>query len=317
MTPEPPKARVLFVDDEPDLLSGLARSLRSRHFEIRTAPDGETALRLLKESGPFEVIVSDLRMPVMDGVTLLHCARSVAPDTVRVLFTGQLDIEHALAAVNDGAVFRFMVKPSSTIMILATLRAAVEQYRLVTAERVLLEQTLRGSIQALSEVLALASPLAFGRAARLRKAVAALVSAAGIAKSWHVEIAAMLSQIGCVTLPPATLEKVYQGEMLSGPEQAMISRLPAVTEQILSHIPRLEPLLEILRYSQKHFDGTGPPADAPAGEDLPWGSRALKVVLDLDALETEYDSPSLAFDTLLCHEGWYDPVILKSLAEIR
>jgi response regulator RpfG family c-di-GMP phosphodiesterase len=317
MTPEPPKARVLFVDDEPDLLSGLSRSLRSRHFDIRTVTNGETALRLLKENGPFEVIISDLRMPAMDGVTLLHMARSISPDTVRVLFTGQLDIEHALAAVNDGAIFRFMVKPSSTIMILATLRAAVEQYRLVTAERVLLEQTLRGSIQALSEVLALASPPAFGRASRLRKAAAALVSAAGIAESWHVEIAAMLSQIGCVTLPPNTLEKVYQGEGLSESEQTMLSRLPAVTEQILSHIPRLEPVLEILRYSQKRFDGTGPPEGGPAGEELPWGARALKVVLDLDALETEYDSPSLAFDTLLGRGGWYDPAILKSLAEIR
>ena len=317
MMPEPAKARVLFVDDEPDLLAGIVRTMRPSAFEAKTATDGESALKMLQKDGPFLAIVSDLRMPVMDGITLLQLARRVAPDAMRILFTGQLDIEHAMAAVNDGAVFRFLIKPCPTIVILSTLRAAAEQHGLITAERVLLEQTLRGSIQALSDVLALASPMAFGRATRLRKAVASLAAATGTAESWHVEIAAMLSQIAYVTLPPATLAKIYVGDGLSEAEQAMLDRLPALTEQILGRIPRLDPVLEILRYSNKRFDGLGPPVEAPSGEDLPWGARVLKVVLDLDALESEFDSPALAFDTLLGRDGWYDPAILKTVADIR
>jgi response regulator RpfG family c-di-GMP phosphodiesterase len=310
------KPRVLFVDDDADFLAAMARSLRSSQFEVTTASSGSSALEILQRSGPFAVLVSDLRMPGMGGVELLGHARRLAPDTSRVLFTGQLDIEHALSAVNEGAIFRFIVKPCSTVMVAATIKAAMEQNRLVTAERVLLEQTLRGSIQALTDVLGLTSPIAFGRATQLRQTVCALASSMRIAESWHVEIAAMLSQIGYITLPPTTLEKVYKGEVLSRPEQAMLSRMPAVAEQVLSHIPRLEPVLELLRYSQNRYDGAGVPG-GPAGEQLPWGSRVLKVILDLDALEREYESQSLAFDTLLGRKGWYDPAILQTLVEIR
>jgi len=311
------KPRVLFVDDDADFLAGMARSLRSREFEVVTASSGDAALDILRKSGPFAVLVSDLRMPGMGGVQLLGLARRIAPDTSRVLFTGQLDIEHALSAVNEGAIFRFIVKPCATVVVAVTIKAAIEQYRLVTAERVLLEQTLRGSIQALTDVLALASPVAFGRATQLRQTVCALASSMSIAESWHVEIAAMLSQIGYITLPPSTLEKVYNGEVLSQAEQAMLTRMPGLAEQVLSHIPRFDPVLEILRYSQNRFDGSGAPPASPAGEQLPWGARVLKVILDLDALERVYESQSFAFDTLLGRKGWYDPAILQALVEIR
>lgn len=316
-TPSSTRPRVLFVDDEQDFLAAIARSLRSSQFEVTTASSGAAALEILRTKGPFAVLVSDLKMPGMGGVELLRQARSIAPDTCRVLFTGQLDIEHALSAVNDGAIFRFMVKPCAIIVVATTIKAAADQYRLVTAERVLLEQTLRGSVQALTDVLGLASPMAFGRATRLRQMVSVLVCAMHISESWDVEIAAMLSQLGYVTLPPPTLEKVFRGEELSEPEQAMISRLPAVTDQILKNIPRLEPVLEILRYSQKHFDGTGPPTGGPVGEELPWGARALKAILDLDALETECGSPSNALDKLMGRGGWYDPAILAALKEVQ
>ena len=184
--PEPGRPRVLIVDDEPDLLAGLVRALRSEHFVLITAGSGADALDLLENHGPFAVIVSDLRMPVMDGVELLGRARAVCPDTVRILFTGQPDMEKAIAAVNEGAIFRFITKPCSRVVLALTLKGAVEQHRLITAERVLLEQTLRGSIKALTDVLGLASPMAFGRATRLRHSVSGLISAMGIVQGWHV-----------------------------------------------------------------------------------------------------------------------------------
>jgi response regulator RpfG family c-di-GMP phosphodiesterase len=319
MSAAPPtsRPRVLFVDDEPDFLAAITRSLRSSQFEVSTAGNGASALETLQKNGPFAVLVSDLKMPGMGGVELLRQAHRIAPDTCRVLFTGHLDIENALAAVNDGAIFRFIVKPCAIVVVAATIKAAAEQYRLVTAERVLLEQTLRGSVQALADVLALASPMAFGRATRLRKSVSALAAAMHIDESWHVEIAAMLSQMAYVTLPPETLEKVFRGEPLNEREQAMIARLPTVTEQVLNKIPRLEPVLEILRYSEKHFDGSGTPAGGLAGEELPWGARALKIIFDLDAIEKEWESAAQAFDILRAREGWYDPAILKAYAEIQ
>ena len=311
------KPRILFVDDEPALLAALGRNLRSEHFELATATSGAAAIQMLRHQGPFAVIVSDLRMPEMDGVQLLRTARKVSPDTVRVLFTGQPDMERAIAAINEGEVFRLITKPCPRVQMAVMLQSAIKQYQLITAERVLLEQTLRGSIKALTEILSLTNPLAFGRASRLRQSMSALVSALGIPVNWHLEVAAMLSQIGCVLLSPVTIEKVYAGEPLSETEEDTMGRLPEVVEDILGNIPRLEPVREILRYQNKHFDGTGFPADTVCGEVIPWGARALKVVLDLDALETEGYTESLAFDIMRGRKGWYDPEILGSLAELR
>ncbi|SRR5579883_107575 len=312
-----PKPRILFVDDDPDLLAAIVRNLRSEHFEVATASSGADAIEMLRAQGPFAVIVSDLRMPYMDGVELLRAARTLSPDTVRVLFTGQPDMERAIAAVNQGEIFRFLTKPCPRVPMALMLKGAVQQHELITAERILLEQTLRGSIQALTDMLALTNPLAFGRASRLRQSMSALVAALGIPVNWHLEVAAMLSQIGYVLLPPATLEKVYAREELSDAEEQMMRRLPDLVEEILGNIPRLEPVREILKYQDKHFDGSGFPADALLGERIPWGARALKVMLDLDTLENEGNPESLAFDILRGRKGWYDPEILETLAELR
>lgn len=314
---ETSKPRIVFVDDEPALLSTITRNMRSEHFEVDTASSAAAALDILRDKGPFAVIVTDLRMPEMDGVELLQRVRKLSPDTVRVLFTGQCDMERAIAAINEGEVFRIITKPCSRVSMALTLKGAVDQYRLITAERVLLEQTLRGSIKALTEILSLTNPLAFGRASRLRQSMSTLVAALGIPVNWHLEVAAMLSQIGCVLLPPATLEKVYAKQPMSDIEQNIMRRLPEVVEEILAHIPRLEPVREILRYQDKHFDGTGFPIDAVAGTSIPWGARALKVILDLDLLETEGYAEVLAFDILRGRNGWYDPQILGAMAESR
>lgn len=308
--------RILLVDDEPNILEAHRRSLRNL-FEVVTAADGAGALQTLKQNGPFATIVSDLRMPEMDGVALLQQARQAAPDTVRVLFTGQPDLKNAIAAVNEGAIFRFLIKPCPPETLRKTLEAAVQQYRLVTSEHILLEQTLRGSIKAVTDILALANPAAFGRALRARTAVIAVMDYFAIADRWAVEVAAMLSQIGFVALPRATIEKLYQGQPVTREEQGMIARLPAVVEDILANIPRLDPVRQILRYHQKGYDGTGMPYDDVRGQKIPWGARVLRIVLDLDALEAQEVPLDLALDTLRGRSGSYDPSILQALAEIR
>jgi response regulator RpfG family c-di-GMP phosphodiesterase/GGDEF domain-containing protein len=305
------------VDDEPALLAGLARTLRSEHFQIATSDSPAAALELLRTHGPFAVIVSDLHMPEMDGVTLLQRALSCSPDTVRVLFTGQPDMENAIEAVNKGAIFRFMVKPSSRVVLAMTLKAAVAQNRLLTAERVLLEQTLHGSIKALTDVLSLAAPMAFGRAARLRQTVRSLAAACGVSELWHIEVAAMLSQIGCVTLPPATLERVYNGKSLDEAEQRMAARLPEFVEQVLANIPRLDKVREILQFQRRPSAAGSSPAGTAGDGSAPWGARALKLAHDLDVLESEGMPTSPALEALAAREGWYDLEILRRLTEMR
>ena len=129
--PEPKRPRILIVDDDELIFNALKRQLRSR-FDVTTATQGKEALRLVMSQDPYAVVVSDLRMPEMDGVTLLYLIRQVTPDTVRVLLTGKPDLEAATSAINEGNIFRFLNKPCPTGMLLRALEAAVEQYRLMT-----------------------------------------------------------------------------------------------------------------------------------------------------------------------------------------
>lgn len=307
-----PRPRILCVDDEQNVLDGLQRTLRSI-FVVETAIGGRLGLEILQAKGPFVVVTSDLRMPLMDGVEFLSRARALAPDAVRVLLTGQADMESAIGAVNDGNIFRFLCKPCPTGVLVRALMACAEQHRLLTAEKVLLEQTLRGSIKALTDILALTNPAAFGRATRVQRTVAEIMAHFEIAERWPVEVAAMLSQIGYVTLPQRTQDKIYKGEQLTDSESAMVDRVPQVAEQFLASIPRLELVRDILKLYPQDFAG----AEREKIPPLAWGARALRIALDYDVLESERGTQEGLFDILRGRTGLYDPEILEAFAELR
>ena len=206
--------KVLLVDDDNNILDGYRRSL-SRDFLMETALGGEQALKLVADSGPYAVVVSDMRMPGMDGIQLLTKIKTQSPDTIRVMLTGNADMDTAIDAINEGSIFRFLNKPCSKETMAKTLTAALVQYRMVIAEKQLLEQTLSGSIQVLTEVLSLVNPAAFSRAERARRYIHHVVTSMKLGNLWQHEVAAMMSQLGCVTLPSETIEAVYAGQKLS------------------------------------------------------------------------------------------------------
>ncbi len=304
------KPRVLCVDDEPNVLEGLSLHLR-RRYAVATATSGAAALVQLARDPAPAVVISDMRMPVMDGAALLGRARDLAPDTVRMLLTGQADLASAIKAVNHGQLFRFLTKPCQPADLLAAVEAAVRQHELLTAERVLLEETLHGSIRALTEVLALTSPACFGRATRMKSQVSALARAAGLSERWQVEVAAMLSQLATITLPAETAERLCAGRPLSEPEARMVERLPEITERLLGAIPRLELVREILALHLR------PNAGREASDAARRGAQVLRVVADLDALEAGGQPMARAFDTLRGRAGVYDADVLAAYAELR
>ncbi|MFN8546229.1 MAG: response regulator [Candidatus Binatia bacterium] len=307
--------RVLCVDDEPNVLEALVRQLR-RRFTVSTAGGGAAGLDLLAREEPFAVVVSDMRMPGMDGAAFLARVREQAPDTVRILLTGHADLAAAAAAVNDGQIFRLLTKPCPPTDLAQALNAAVEQHRVITVERVLLEETLRGCVKALTDILALANPAAFGRATRAQQRVSGLATKLDVPDRWQLDVAAMLSQIGCVTLPPETADKLYHGQSLAPAEQEMADRLPDVAGTLLGSIPRLEEVRNVLVYQAKHYDGAGTPRDAVCGADIPWGARALKLVVDYDVLEAQGVGSDLALATMRGRDGWYDPQLLDAFGEL-
>jgi response regulator RpfG family c-di-GMP phosphodiesterase len=311
------KPRILCVDDEPQILEGLSPHLR-RHYELDTATSGLAALEMLAREPAVAVIMSDMRMPGMDGATFLARARQVAPDAVRMLLTGQADMDAAAAAINEGQIFRLLTKPCPPPTLLAAFSSAVEQHELITAERVLLEQTLHGSIKTLTDVLALVSPTSFGRATRIKQLVSDLAERLAIRERWQVEVAAMLSQLGCITLPAETAESVYYGRPLSADEQKLVDRLPALTEELLGNIPRLEAVREILKTYPKPYRSDDGVQSDPRKRIVAQGAQLLKVAVDFDALESsEVASSSLAVDTLRGRVSQYAPEVLQALVAAR
>ena len=303
--------KVLFVDDDANILASYQRSLR-KQFNPTTAVSGDEALTKIEHEGPFAVVVADMQMPGMNGLELLLKIQHLAPDTVRIMLTGNADQKTAVEAVNQGHVFRFLNKPCEPDSLAHSLETAIQQYSLITAERELLEKTLSGTIKLLTEILANLEPESFGRSKKIRDYAKAFAQTSKSNQAWALEAAAMLSQIGFITLPGATIAKIRSHQDLEGPEQQMLLRLPQMGYNLLANIPRLEPVAEIVLYQNKNFDGSGFPVDNQAGEDIPVGARILRVMADLVALEQDRIPTAKALEMMRKRKGCYDPRVLDA-----
>lgn len=298
--------RVLCVDDEPRILEGLTLHLR-REYQVFTAASGQVALQTLTDIGGVAVVVSDMRMPGMDGAALLKQVKQRYPETTRILLTGEPGREAAVQAINEGQIFRFLTKPCAPEQLRAAIDAAVIHHRLMTAEKVLLQDTLVGCIKALIDVLAITNPVAFGRTKRVTRLVKELSQSLGHKSFWQLEAAAMLSQLGYISLPVELVEKLYYGEKLTPEEKILSEGVPEVAEKLLGHIPRLEPVLQILAAVQ--LKSSGPDGMAKLGAGI------LKLVLDYDMLLAQGHNVTLAMQTLRAKPE-YDAQLLDAFAAL-
>ncbi|MGO9897535.1 MAG: HD domain-containing phosphohydrolase [Bryobacteraceae bacterium] len=302
--------RILCVDDEPNVLQAFERQFRKR-FELHTALGPKKGLEALSHDAPFAVVVSDLRMPEMDGIEFLARVRENWPDTVRIMLTGQADLSAAIAAVNQGNVFQFLSKPCPSEMLARALDAGLHHHRLIVAERELLEQTLRGSIGVMSEILGLANPVAFSRAERVRRYVLHIAGHLNLAGQWQYELAAMLSQIGCVAVPPDVLDKYYDAQPLDANEATILSSQGHVGQKLLARIPRLEEVAEMV--GNQHLGRNTPEGSSAA---VGTGSRLLQVALDFDQLVMRGTEPAAALSEMR-KRGSYDQSFLAALEQVQ
>lgn len=307
--------KILVVDDDKELLASLKLQLGNR-FEIETANGAEYGIKAVLTTGPYAVVVSDLRMPHVDGVRFLTWLESQAPHTVRILHTAFADLRVSVDAINEGHVFRLLTKPCGTKDMFKALEDGLRQFELVEAEHNLLHDTLSGSVGLLTELLAVADPVSFGRAEKTRDYVKAFVASGKNQDDWEVEVAAMLSRIGAVTMPDTILDKIASGEELAKVERSMFERIPRIGHDLLLNIPRLSKVARIILYHQKNFDGTGVPIDPLKGGAIPYESRVLRVFSDMVDLEATGTPRANAFSIMMSRPGWYDPDIMMKLNEL-
>jgi response regulator RpfG family c-di-GMP phosphodiesterase len=309
--------KILFVDDEPPVLDGYERLLH-RDFEVDTAVGGEAGLASIGERGPYSVVISDMRMPGMNGAQFLAQVRQRTPETVRMLLTGYTDLDAAMDAVNQGNIFRFLTKPCDKEALTNALNAGLTQYRLVTAEKELLENTLMGSIKVLTEVLSAASPEAFGRSMRIARYVRHLVAKFNLPSPWRFEAAAMLSQLGCVTLDPELIKASFVGERLSSEDRVRFAAHPKVASDFLVNIPRLEPVAWMIGQQLTPETGHGNPGvPAHSEEAIVVGARILRLAVALDNLRMTGLSDEAAIDRLRVRRAEFGPELVEALKDIE
>ncbi len=308
--------KILCVDDDPNILEGFKRQLREK-FHLDTALGGEEGLKLVSKKDPYAVVISDMRMPGMDGVRFLSRVKDINPDSVRVMLTGHADVDTAIDAVNEGHIFRFLTKPCSSETFAKTITAGVRQFQLVMAERELLEKTLSRSIKVLIDILSLVSPIAFSCAVRLRKYVRHISLKLQLPYSWQYELSALLSQIGCVTLPPETLEKVFAGQELTKEEREMFDRHPSIGSDLLARIPRMETIAGIIKNHLKSFNEFESCSELKKRDSAALGSQILKVALEFDKLVRHGKLYNQAIATLKEKPKECDPLIIAALKEIE
>ncbi|MCW5958933.1 MAG: response regulator [Pyrinomonadaceae bacterium] len=305
--------RILCIDDEPNILEAYKRNFR-KDFDICIAEGGEQAISLLHSGETFPVVVCDMQMPGMNGVQVLRKIKEISPDTVRIMLTGNSDLKTAMDAVNEGSIFRFITKPCPPEDFLRTLNAGIEHHRLITAEKELLENTLSKSLQALIDVLSLVNPTAFERSSRVKQLARKIADHLCINRAWEVELAAMLSQIGCITVPESILEKVTEGKPLSEKEIRLYQQHPQIGHDLIARIPRMETVADMISNQNRRInDNIISTSENVAPDSLQLGAQIIKAVLDYDALITAGANNRTAIRKMSERAAWYNPRVFEAL----
>jgi response regulator RpfG family c-di-GMP phosphodiesterase len=302
--------KILCVDDEELILKGFQLNLR-KDFELHVASNGVEGLEVFEREGGFSVVLSDMRMPQMDGATMLGEVKKRDPEVVTVLLTGHTDFESAMSAVNSGSVFRMLAKPCPPEELINALRASVEQNDLIRSKRILLDKTLRGAVDALAHSLSIAKPLFFGRAQRVRRLSNELAELMDVSNSWRVDVASVFSQIAYITLPRSVSDDVYYKKKLSSDVKELVKQLPQDTQKVIEKIPGLEEVDEILQKVdiQYRFDQND-------DKGVRLLASVLRVALDFDYYEELGHERHVIVKTLRERSKDYDPIVTEALAKL-
>ena len=282
------QCKILCVDDETNILSSLRRMLSLEGYQVTTAQSG-AALELMAQSA-FDVLISDMRMPQMDGAQLLSLVRQKYPLTVRILLTGAADVNSAIAAVNEGEIFRFMTKPWNDAELIDVVKTAVLQSHREREKEAKLRSSYVSSLKAFSGLMALRRPDLLSHSRRVAQLARRVARGMGWSESQAQElyIAGLLHDLGKIGLSDRILNTKYI-ELPLG-DAKVYRKHGEMGQNSLKILSELDEVGRIVRSHHEYFDGSGYP-DKLAGEDIALGARILAVVEAFEELVAgEYSS---------------------------
>jgi DNA-binding response OmpR family regulator len=267
---------IMIVDDNPANLKLLEDMLLQRGYEVRSFPLGRLALAAATKNPP-DLILLDINMPDMDGYQVCERLKSTPGlSDIPVIFLSALnETEDKVRAFRCGGV-DYISKPFQFEEVQARVETQVKLRHAQQAERALLERTLGGAIGTLWELVQLTSPVLAMRSHSIRDIVLWVAKRIGIEEPWQYELAATLCLLGCIALPDQVFERAYCGQDLSPDEDRMFRAHPERAARLLSKIPRLEVVAEIIRGQQS------PKAVSTSKEESQQGALMLHLALELD-----------------------------------
>ena len=345
---------VLLVDDEEGILNTLRRSLRKEAYQVVTAKSGEEALDIIMEK-EIAAIVTDERMPGMDGVAVLRSARDYSPDTFRILLTGHADMEILTEAINGGELHKFFTKPWNAQELVLQIRDGVQRYEFITENRRLnavtlkqrdelryvnstLEEKVRHrtaeleekqsvlkrsyleTIEALAFAVDEKDPYTHYHSRRVTE-LCGLISrgmALSDTKLERIKIAGLLHDIGKIGIKDSILLKPGK---LSRAHNEQNKTHPLRSAKILEPISDLREIIPAIRHHHERFDGSGYP-DGLKGLEIPLEARIMAVADAYDAMTSnrayrESMGHSIAVSRIREGSGsHFDPMVVDSFLKL-
>jgi putative nucleotidyltransferase with HDIG domain len=282
--------KVLIVDDDENILFTFRRLLHD-HFAVTTAENGLEGITALENEGPFAVVVSDFRMPGMNGIEFLTKARQVAPDTIQIMVSGQADMQTTIDVINEGNIYRFLTKPCISEHFLNSIKSGVEQYRLSKVARELdekkiqlksLQKTVDGVIIMAVSITEKRDPYTAGHQARVAEIAGAIARELSISedKVEGIKMAATIHDIGKICIPSEILSKPG---LISEAEQNLVKTHVQIGYDILKTVEFPWPIANIVYEHHERIDGSGYPSGI-AGDKILFEARILAVADVIEAM---------------------------------
>jgi response regulator RpfG family c-di-GMP phosphodiesterase len=271
------KGGIMVVDDNPANLKLLEDMLRQKGYQVRSFSRGRLALTSAAKNPP-DLILLDVSMPEMSGYEVCEQVRAIEDfPGIPVLFISAMDrTEDKISGFRAGGV-DYIAKPFQFEEVHARVETHLKLRRAQKAEQQLLELTLNGAIRMLADMVQSNSPELAVRSRAIRDCVAWITHRMGVSEPWQYDLAATLCLIGCVTLPEEVFKRGYAGEINSAEDEAMFRGHPESAAHLLTNLPRLEPIAEMIRLQQ----GPGS-ADQSAASEIKFGALILFLAIELD-----------------------------------
>lgn len=278
--------KVLFVDDDQEMLNSFQRVFKTKYnFEL--APNGQKGLEVFSTHGPFAVVISDYRMPVMNGIEFLSHLRQIYPDSVRIMLTGLAEYGTAIKAVNEGQVFRFITKPCSNNHLERAIEDGLEYFQMVQDRKELhalkrWRKSTEEIILAFARLIETRDPYTAGHQQRVAELSSAIAKEMGFPteRVEAVKMAATIHDIGKIYVPAEILNRPGR---LSEIEMSMIKLHPRVGYDILKNVDFEYPIHEIIYQHHERMNGSGYPLELK-GENILVESCIIAVADTVEAM---------------------------------